>query len=239
VRVPRDLPPDLRPDLAEKVIATAISWRDKSLLTLLYRSGQRIGDWCEGRGHGVLGMRLSDFDESSGTIVVRLKGARHEHRVPVTDDFWSLFHRYLADERDNPRTQAAWVALRKGGGRPLTYSAFESSLRYIGKKLDVNVSAHMFRHTVARAVVEVAGLKAAQELLGHAHITTTADVYARVDIAAMIKALENARAAAPRRTQGGPASPTSSERYVFAYDDDTIEELDAVASPDDGEALEP
>ena len=242
MRMPRDLPRDLDPELAEKLIATATSWRDKTLLTLLYRSGQRIGDWCDGRGHGTLGMRLSDLDEGSRTIVVRLKGARNEHRVPVTDDFWPLFHRYLADERGDAPTQAAWVGLRKGGGRPLTYSAFESSLRYTGKKLGVNVSAHMFRHSVARAVVEVAGLKAAQELLGHAHISTTADIYTRVDISAMIKVLENAHATtntgAAKRAKGGPASPTGPERYVFAYDEDTIQELDALASPDNDEVIE-
>ena len=42
--------------------------------------------------------------------------------------------------------------------------------------------AHMFRHTLAQAVLETTGnLKVAQELLGHAQITTTADLYMHVD----------------------------------------------------------
>ena len=49
--------------------------------------------------HGILGMRLGDLDRRSGTIVVRLKGARDEHRVPVSDDFWPVFARYLGQER--------------------------------------------------------------------------------------------------------------------------------------------
>ena len=232
MRVPRDLPKDIDRELAEKVIDTAVSWRDKALLTLLYRSGQRIGDWCDGRGHGVLGMRLSDLDQAGRTIVVRLKGPRHEHRVPVTEDFWALFENYVSTERGDVDTDAAWVGLRKATGRPLTYTAFEASVRYIGKKLGANISAHMFRHTVARTVVEVAGIKTAQELLGHAHITTTADTYARVDMPALLDAVNKARCVTRVECPGAPSATTPS-RYVFSYDPDTLAELDLIADPSD------
>jgi hypothetical protein len=47
-------------------------------LTLLWRTGQRIGDWSELHGqHGVLGMRLGDLDRRSGMIVVREYVARN------------------------------------------------------------------------------------------------------------------------------------------------------------------
>jgi integrase/recombinase XerD len=177
---------------------------------------------------------VTDLDEASSTIVVRLKGARDEHRVPITDDFWPLYHRYIEHERGEMRSQGVWVGLRRGRGKPLTYSAFESSLRHIGKKLGANANAHMFRHTVARAVVETSGLKQAQELLGHAHITTTADTYARVDLEAMVRAIEQARSLMdlPQSIRS-PIDSTASEGrgYLFAYDQDTIAELDAVADP--------
>ncbi len=58
------------------------SSRNKALLTLLWRTGQRIGDWNELHGcHGLLGLRLADVDERTATVLVRLKGARDEHRV--------------------------------------------------------------------------------------------------------------------------------------------------------------
>lgn len=235
MRTPQTLPRDLGPQLAEKIIETAVSARDKALLTLLYRTGQRIGDWCGGDGgHGVLGMRVTDLDEASSTIVVRLKGARDEHRVPITDDFWPLYRGYLDNERGELGSQAAWVGLRRGRGKPLTYSAFESALRHIGSKLGANVNAHMFRHTVARAVVETSGLKQAQELLGHAHITTTADTYARVDHEAMVRAIEQARSLMDVGQRTGSAAELSGDDlkgYVFAYDEDTLAELDAVADP--------
>ena len=153
----------------------------------LWRTGQRIGDWHELHGcHGLLGLRKADVDERAATVLVRLKGARDEHRVPVTEDFWPLWRRYLVEERCWAETPAAWVGMRRGKGKPLTYVAFESALRYLGARLDVNVNAHMFRHALAQALVETSGLKVAQEVLGHPHIATTADRYCHVDQQAMV-----------------------------------------------------
>jgi integrase/recombinase XerD len=179
-RVARQIPLALDPVLVERLIDMATSWRDKAILTLLYRTGQRIGDWSSFAGrHGVLGMTLADVDERSQTVTVRLKGARDEHRVPVADDFWPLYRRYLGHERVADSTvPAVWVGLRRGQGQPLTYAAFEASLRYIGRKLGANVNAHLFRHTVAQALVDTGGLKIAQDILGHRHVGTTADIYA-------------------------------------------------------------
>lgn len=58
MRVAREVPRTLSPELAEDLICEARSVRDKAILALLLGSGQRIGDWpcLEGR-HGVLGMR--------------------------------------------------------------------------------------------------------------------------------------------------------------------------------------
>lgn len=199
-------------------------------MTLLWRTGQRIGDWHELHGrHGLLGMRLHDVDERTSTVLVRLKGARDEHRVPVTEDFWPLWRRYLVEDRCWAATPAAWVGLRRGKGRPLTYSAFESALRSVGSRLDVNVNAHMFRHALAQAIVETSGLKVAQEILGHRHIGTTADTYAHVDQKAMVEAVARAKTWCDLDARR-PTAPTDSTRFVFAYDPVTLAELEAVAA---------
>jgi hypothetical protein len=55
-----------------------------SCLTLLFWTGQRIGDWNrDGGRHGILGITLADIDQGRRTITVLLKGARDAHRVPV------------------------------------------------------------------------------------------------------------------------------------------------------------
>jgi integrase len=233
-RVPRRLPRRVEPEVARRLIDSALSLRDRALLTLLWRTGQRIGDWSDLHGrHGVLGMTLGDFDRRSGMIVVRLKGARDEHRVPVADDFWPLFARYVREERGlGEPDEPAWVALRRGRRKPLGYATFESQLRALSAKVGVRVTAHMFRHALAQALVDTAGLKVAQEVLGHAHVSTTAATYARVDESAMVRALErvhdlfelSAREPARRAVAGG------GEGYVFEYDPATVAALDGAAA---------
>ena len=237
-RVPRQVPRRVEPEVAVALIKAARSWRDKALLTLLWRSGQRVGDWSEVHGrHGVLGLSLGDLDRRSGSVMVRLKGARDQHRVPVADDFWPLFARYVSEERGlGEPTDAAWVALRKGRGRPLSYATFESQLRALSRRIGVSVTAHMFRHALAQALVDTAGLKVAQEVLGHAHVSTTAASYAQVDEQAMVRALARvndladlaARRSVP--TVAGGDRPGSLAGFAFDYDLETARELDAAAS---------
>lgn len=216
---PRTIPRAVEADVATALIDAATSWRNKALLTLMRRTGQRVGDWHELHGrHGLLGLALGDVDATGMTIRVMLKGARDEHLVPVTDDFWPLWDAYLRHERGDAPTRAAWVGARRGRDQPLSYGAFEAALRHLGQQVGVRVTAHMFRHAFAQAVMNSAGLKVAQELLGHAHLSTTADTYLHTDAGAMVDAV----AAARRMTQ----PPVGERRWAFPYDDVTIAELD-------------
>jgi site-specific recombinase XerD len=242
-RTPRTLPRRLEPSEIQKLIDTAASLRDKAILTLLSRTGQRIGDWSTIAGrHGILGMSLEDLDRKRRTITVRLKGARDEHRVPVTDDFWPLLDEYLSTERRiSADASALWVAARKGLGKPLSYASFESSLRYIARKAGIAVHPHLFRHTLAQGVLDATGnIKVAQEILGHSHLTTTTDLYMQVDQNAMVSALAQAKAGSDRSARSTPSSPTT--QYAFAYDDETISELEraigqaAGVEPADGDS---
>jgi integrase/recombinase XerD len=130
-------------------------------------------------------------------------------------------------------TPAAWVSFRRGHGKPLSYAAFESSVRAIGRTLGIHVHAHLFRHTLAQSVLETTGnLKVTQELLGHAHLSTTAEQYARVDQQALVEAVAAARTAfnrAAEKALEGEGGSRSAQHYAFAYDQLTIEELDGVA----------
>lgn len=231
-------PRRIDPALAGELIAGSRSWRDRALLTLLWRTGQRVGDWEEADGHGVLGMRLTDFHRSEGMIVVRLKGARGEHRVPVTEDFWPLFQRYLLGQRgDWPGCDAAWLGERRRRGRPLRYSAFEAALRALGRRIGANVNAHMFRHAVAQAVVEASGAEVAQALLGHRQVSTTIDAYSHIDSGRLVEGVIHAKnlfdldgtEAAPMVV---PASAPNAAigpggRDAFDYDAVTIAELES------------
>jgi integrase/recombinase XerD len=161
-------------------------------VTLLLHTGQRIGDWSSEHGrHGVLGVRVSDVDRRRRTIAVRLKGARDEHRVPATDDWWPLLQEYLSRERGfiGSPVDPLWVGRRQGAGRPLRYPAFEAMLRATATSIGVHATAHMLRHTVAQQLVDVAGPVVAQQILGHANVSTTVEEYAHVDEPAMVAAM--------------------------------------------------
>src|SRR5439155_9691952 len=74
-RITRTLPKVLEPTAIQQLIDTAASYRDKAILMLLCRTGQRIGDWSAVAGrHGVLGMELGDIDRKRRFITVRLNG---------------------------------------------------------------------------------------------------------------------------------------------------------------------
>jgi integrase len=231
--VPQRVPARAEPAAVAALMDATRSSRDRALLTLLWRCGQRIGDWSEEHGrHGVLGMRLGDLDRASSTVVVALKGARDEHRVPVSADFWPHFADYVREERGlGAPEDPAWIALRRGRGRRLGYATFETQLRELGRRAGVRVTAHMFRHALAQALVDTAGLKVAQEVLGHANVSTTARAYCRVDEAAMVTALVAAREVldAPD-TAPTDVAADGAGGFVFDYDADTLADLDHAAN---------
>jgi integrase/recombinase XerD len=223
-REPRLLPRDLDPAVAERIAVEQGSARDRAIVTLLLRTGQRIGDWSDEHGrHGVLGMRCADVDRRRRTITVRLKGARDQHRVPVTDDWWPMLDEYLKDERDQADTPALWVGRRQAAGRPLRYAAFEAAFRATTQRMGVRATPHMLRHTVAQLLVDTAGVHVAQQVLGHRHVSTTVEEYAYVDEAAMLTALAEV-ARRQRRARLAVVDPP--QRYAFAYSAETIAALD-------------
>src|SRR5580698_5407261 len=239
-RIPRTLPKILEPAAIQKLIDSAGSYRDKAILILLSRAGQRIGDWSPVAGrHGILGMELEDVDRKRRLITVRLKGARDQHRVPVTDDFWPIYEEYLRNERRaSPDVHAVWIASRKGQGKPLRYATFESVLRFIGRKAGISVHPHLFRHTLAQGVLDTTGnIKVAQEILGHAHLSTTADLYMRVDQHAMVTALAAVKTGAERGAAQRTWPAWKAAQYAFDYDDQTIAELERTIAQ--ASAIEP
>ena len=162
-------------------------------------------------------MELEDIDRKRRFITVRLKGARDQHRVPVTDDFWPIYEEYLRTERRSaPDVHAVWIASRNGQGKPLSYASFESALRYIGRRAGISVHPHLFRHTFAQGVLETTGnIKVAQEILGHSHLSTIADLYLRVDQHAMVTALAAAKSSVERTTKQHSWPSAKAAQYAF------------------------
>ena len=91
-RIPRTLTKVLEPTAIQKLIDSAGSYRDKAILILLSRAGQRIGDWSPVAGrHGILGMELEVIDRKRRFITVRLKGTADSVWRALSSEHQKLF----------------------------------------------------------------------------------------------------------------------------------------------------
>jgi len=153
-----------------------LAHRDKAILETLYGCGLRVSELC--------GLRLSWLRFSEGFIRVVGKGDK-ERLVPIGPEAIMHIERYVAEERVHlPLRKSAedLVFLNFRGGGLSRVSVFN-----LVKRLAVlagvrkTISPHTFRHSFATHLVEGgADLRAVQEMLGHASITTT-EIYTHLD----------------------------------------------------------
>ena len=178
-RLPRVLKPSEVATLLDRIPATnALELRDRALFELAYASGLRAEELV------TLDVDSLDFDSES----VRVEGKGGKTRVvPVGEPALRALERYLAAGR--PALEAAGdraLLLSKSGHR-LSTSDVRRRLRIWGRRSAgrapalVDVHPHALRHSFATHLLEGgADLRAIQELLGHAAISTT-QVYTRVE----------------------------------------------------------
>jgi integrase/recombinase XerC len=138
--------------------------RDRAIFELLYGCGIRVSE--------LAGLNLEDIDRSEGWLRVRGKG-RKERQVPLPGQAASALERYLG-ERPVKRDESA-VFLNHRGGR-LTTRGISGIVKLYATYLagDPSVHPHSFRHAYAtHLLADGADLRAIQELLGHARLSTT------------------------------------------------------------------
>ncbi len=138
--------------------------RDRALFELLYGCGIRVSE--------LAGLNLEDLDRSEGWLRVRGKGKK-ERQVPVPGKAAVALERYLA-ERPVVRDQNA-VFLNNRRGR-LTRRGISGIVKLYATYLsgDPSIHPHSFRHAYAtHLLADGADLRAIQELLGHARLSTT------------------------------------------------------------------
>jgi len=138
--------------------------RDRAIFELLYGCGMRVSE--------LVGMNLEDLDRSESWVRLRGKG-RKERQVPLTRQAAEAVERYLA-ERPVVRDQRA-VILNHRGGR-LTPQGVGYLIKLYARCLnsDPTLHPHSFRHAYATHLLSAgADLRAIQELLGHARLSTT------------------------------------------------------------------
>ncbi len=138
--------------------------RDRAIFELLYGCGVRVSE--------LAGLDLDDLDRSENWIRVRGKG-RKERQVPLPGKAAEALDRYL-NERAIVREERA-VFLNHRGSR-LTSRGIHGIVKVYATALsgDPSIHPHSFRHAYAtHLLADGADLRAIQELLGHARLSTT------------------------------------------------------------------
>ena len=138
--------------------------RDRAIFELLYGCGVRVSE--------LAGLNLYDLDRSERWLRVRGKG-RKERQVPIPGKAAEALERYLA-ERPVVRDEPA-VFLNHRGGR-LTDRGIRGMVKLYATFVsgDPSIHPHSFRHAYAtHLLADGADLRAIQELLGHARLSTT------------------------------------------------------------------
>ncbi len=138
--------------------------RDIAFLELLYGCGIRVGE--------LVGINLEDLDLREGWLRVRGKGNK-EREVPIAGRAVAAVERYLTT-RSAARAERALFVNSQGtrlGDRQVRRLVKLYALVVTG---DSTVHPHSFRHAYATHLLsDGADLRAIQELLGHARLSTT------------------------------------------------------------------
>jgi integrase/recombinase XerC len=182
-RIPAHLAVDEMSKLLEMPdTADPLGRRDKAILELFYASGLRLSE--------LVGLDLADVNLSARVVRVLGKG-RKERIVPFNRTTAEALRAWFADRerfavqrdarsrtpvaRSRTRPTAEPLFLNYQGGRLSTRSVDKLVRRYVAAcSTRFGISPHALRHSFATHLLEAgADLRAIQELLGHARLSTT------------------------------------------------------------------
>ncbi len=198
----RELPRVLDVDLIQQLLDAPVPedepekslWvRDRAMMELFYSSGLRLSELANAA--------LSQLDRTDWHITVTGKGNK-TRRVPVGRKAREALQAWLA-------LRAQWINDKSGDlvfitpkGTRFTERAIQLRLAFQGRRagLPQHVHPHMLRHSFASHLLESSqDLRAVQELLGHADISTT-QIYTHLDYQHLAAVYDKAH---PRARKGG------------------------------------
>ncbi len=161
--------------LEAPTIDDPLYFRDRALLELAYGAGLRVSEW--------IGIGTRDVMMEDALVRVFGKGAK-ERLVPIGRSAIGALAIYLRELRPRlERGKGRGALFLNARGEPLSrMGAWKILRRYVDRAgLTKHVSPHTLRHSFATHLLEGgADLRAVQEMLGHADISTT-QIYTHVD----------------------------------------------------------
>ena len=170
--------------------------RDRAILELIYGSGLREAE--------AAALNVGDLDLRNGYVTVLGKGSRRR-KEPMGGPAMRAVREYLRarTEQGLPDSELSPLFLNRQGGR-LTARSYQNIVNKYAKAagLEKSISPHGLRHSFATHLLDNgADIRAVQELLGHASVTTT-QIYTHVSSARLRAVYDRTH---PRATLQGPA----------------------------------
>jgi len=186
----RRLPAHLTLDDVDRLLSTpgAGTWlaqRDRAILEVLYSSGLRVSE--------LVGLDWDRVDAGAGSLHVLGKG-RKERIVPVGRPALAALAAYRAAAAAAEMPMTAGPVFRNArGGRLTTRSVARLVERWVlASGTTTKATPHALRHTFATHLLGAgADLRAIQELLGHATLSTT-QRYTHLDLRRLMEAYDRA-----------------------------------------------
>ena len=166
--------------------------RDQAMFELFYSSGLRLSELASLDCTGGLDLREGEVRVTGKRAKTRIVPLGHKARTAIA--LWLARRSEMADG-DEP---ALFVNPR---GQRLSSRSIQRRLSSWAQKhgLGVHVTPHMLRHSFASHVLQSSGdLRAVQEMLGHANISTT-QIYTHLDFQHLAKVYDSAHPRARRK----------------------------------------
>jgi integrase/recombinase XerD len=174
--------------------ATVVGLRDRALMETLYATGLRHRE--------VWNLDLYDVDLETGRLTVRQGKGGHDRAVPLTENAGKWLGLYVHSARPelarvaDCATLALWLSRQ---GARLSYAQIGLRIAGHAKAAGVSNTVHGFRHACGTHLLRHgADVRHIQRLLGHQDLDTT-ELYTRLDVEDLAKALESAFRRAHRK----------------------------------------
>lgn len=172
---------------------TFVACRDRAMMELFYSSGLRLAE--------LAALDLRDIDFGQQLVQVKEGKGGKDRLLPMGDKAIDALKNWL-DKREQQGLIMATALFITQQGRRLGVRSIQQRLAFWGKKhgLSQHVHPHRLRHAFASHMLESSGdLRAVQELLGHADISTT-QIYTHVDFQHLAKVYDAAHPRAKKRS---------------------------------------
>jgi len=185
-KAPKPLPKSLSTDMTGQLLdalpknrasSTWLEVRNQAMFELLYSSGLRVSE--------LAGLDLSPALDNlaQGWLFIQQGKGKKDRQVPVGGQAQKWLQTWLAVRLQYVQPQESAVFINRLGKR-LSVRGIQKALQQRAQQagLPVTVSPHRLRHACATHLLESSGdLRAVQELLGHANLSTT-QIYTKLDL---------------------------------------------------------